>query len=120
MTVSPILGAQNLVHFAQAKSWAEDDCVAARSFCLLRFSFCGFVPLCLTKVLVCIREAVDDVPESFLRVGKKGAVVSKQQLGDEFLNGFRACKKTPKVDHTTVCSETGVDAVCRVLLPYGA
>ena len=72
------------------------------------------------EVLVCIRGAADDVPENFLRVGKKGAVVSKQQLGGEFLNGFRACKKTPKVDHTTVCSETDVDADCRVLLPYGA
>ena len=37
------------------------------------------------EVLVCIREAVDNVPESFLRVGKKSAVLSKQQLGDEFL-----------------------------------
>ena len=70
--------------------------------------------------VVCIREAVDDVPKSFPRVGKKGTVVSKQQHGDEFLGGFRECKKTPKVEHTTVCSETDVDAVWHVLLPYGA
>ena len=36
------------------------------------------------------------------------------------LNGFRECKKKPKVEHTTVCSETGVDAVWHVLSPYGA
>ena len=72
------------------------------------------------RILVCIREAIDDVPESFRRVGKKGAVVCKQQLADKFLNGFRACKKTPEVEHTTVCSETDVVAVWLVLLPYGA
>ena len=32
------------------------------------------------KVFGCIREAADDVLEGFLRVGEKGAVVSKQQL----------------------------------------
>ena len=72
------------------------------------------------EVPFCIRDAVGNVPESFLRVGKKGAVVSKQQLDDEFLHRFRACRKTPKVDHTTVCSETDVDAVWHVLLAYGA
>ena len=41
-----------------------------------------------SEVLVCIREAVDDVPESFLRVGKKGAVVSEQQLSVELLSCF--------------------------------
>ena len=56
----------------------------------------------------------------FIRVGKKGSIVNKQQLDDEFLHRFRACRKTPKVDHTTVCSETDVDAVWHVLLPYGA
>ena len=30
-----------------------------------------------TEVLGCIREAVDDVLYAFLRVGEKGAVVSK-------------------------------------------
>ena len=30
----------------------------------------------------------------FLRIGEKG----KQQLGDEFLNDFRACEETPKVE----------------------
>ena len=42
------------------------------------------------KVLGCIREVVDDVLKGFLRVGEKGTVVSKQQLSDEFLAGFRA------------------------------
>ena len=44
-------------------------------------------------------------------MGEKGAVVSKQQLSDEFLGGFRTCKETPKVEETAVCSETDVDAV---------
>ena len=39
-------------------------------------------------------------------MGENGAVVSKQQLSDEFLNGFRACEETPKVTETAVCSET--------------
>ena len=45
-----------------------------------------------TEVLGCSREAVDNVLQhmGFLRVGEKGAVVSKQQLSDEFLDGFRA------------------------------
>ena len=68
------------------------------------------------KVLGCIREAVDDVLYGFLRVGEKGAVVSKQQLSDEFLDGFLACEETPKVEETAVCSETGVDAVWQVVL----
>ena len=38
---------------------------------------------------------------------KKGAVICKQQLSDEFLDGFRACEETPKVD-------TNVDAVWQV------
>ena len=41
-------------------------------------------------VLGCIREVVDDVLKGLLRVGEKAAVVSKQQLSDEFLDGFRA------------------------------
>ena len=48
-------------------------------------------------------------------MGKKGAVVSKQQLSDEFLNGFRACEEMPKVEETAVCSETDVDAFWQVL-----
>ena len=48
-------------------------------------------------------------------MGKRGAVVSKQQLGDEFLNGFRACEETPEVEETAVCSETDVNAVWQVL-----
>ena len=48
-------------------------------------------------------------------MGEKGAVVSKQQFSDEFLDGFRACEETPKVEETAVCSETDVDAVWQVL-----
>ena len=48
-------------------------------------------------------------------MGKKGAVVSKQQLSDEFLDDFRACEETPKVEETAFCSETDVDAVWQVL-----
>ena len=48
-------------------------------------------------------------------MGEKGAVVSKQQLSDEFLDGFRACEETPKVEEIAVCSETDVDAVWQVL-----
>ena len=48
-------------------------------------------------------------------MGEKGAVVSKQQLSDEFLDGFRACEETPKVEETAVCSETDADAVWQVL-----
>ena len=40
---------------------------------------------------------------------------SKQQLSDEFLEGFRACEETPKVKQTAVCTETGVDDVWQVL-----
>ena len=47
-------------------------------------------------------------------MGENGAVVSKQQLSDEFLDGFRACEK-PEVEETAVCSETDVDAVWQVL-----
>ena len=48
-------------------------------------------------------------------MGEKGAVVSKQQLRDEFLDGFRACEETQKVEETAVCLETDVDAVLQVL-----
>ena len=44
-------------------------------------------------------------------MSEKGAVVSKQQLSDEFLDSFRAYEETPKVEETAVCSETDVDAV---------
>ena len=66
-------------------------------------------------VLGCIREAVDDVLYGFLRVGEKGAVVSTQQLSDEFLYGFRAYEETPKVEETAICSKMDVDAVWQVL-----
>ena len=48
-------------------------------------------------------------------MGEKGVVVSKQQLSDEFLDGFRACGEMPKVEETAVCSETDVNAVWQVL-----
>ena len=63
------------------------------------------------EVLGCIREAVDDVLKGFLFVGEKSAAVSKQQLSDEFLDGFRACEEAPKVEETAVCSKTDVDVV---------
>ena len=44
-------------------------------------------------------------------MGEKGAVISKQQLSDEFLGDFRACEKTPKDAETAVCSKTDVEAV---------
>ena len=40
------------------------------------------------EVLGRIREAIDDVLQGFLRVGENGAVVSKQELSDEFLKVF--------------------------------
>ena len=48
-------------------------------------------------------------------MGEKGAVVSKQQLSDEFLDSFRECEETPKIEETAVCSETDVDAVWQVV-----
>ena len=48
-------------------------------------------------------------------MGEKGAVVSEQQLSDEFLNGFCAREEMPKVKETAVCSETDVDAVWQIL-----
>ena len=42
---------------------------------------------------------------------EKGTVVSKQQLSDEFLDGFHACKETLKVVESAICSETDVGAV---------
>ena len=54
--------------------------------------------------------------KGFHHVGEKGAVISKQQLSNEFLDGFRACEKAPKVEEAAVCSETDVDAVWQVLL----
>ena len=67
------------------------------------------------EVLCCIEEMAYDVLYDFLRVGEKGEVISKQQLSDEFLDGFCACKKTPKVEETAVCSETDVDVIWQVL-----
>ena len=48
-------------------------------------------------------------------MGKKGTVISKQQLSDEFLYGFHAREEMPKVKDTAVCSETDVDAIWQVL-----
>ena len=59
--------------------------------------------------------AVDDVLYGVLRFDKKSVVVSKQQLSDEFLNGFRASEETQKVEEIAVCSEADVDAVWQVL-----
>ena len=47
-------------------------------------------------------------------MGEKGAVVSKQQLSDDFLDGFCACEML-KVEETVVCSKTDVDAIWQVL-----
>ena len=44
-------------------------------------------------------------------MGERGAVVSKQQLRDKFLDVLLACEETPKGAETAVCSETDVDAV---------
>ena len=49
--------------------------------------------------------------KGFLFVGEKSAAVSKQQLSDEFLDGFLACEEAPKVEETAVCSKTDVDVV---------
>ena len=46
--------------------------------------------------------AVDDVLYGVLRFDKKSVVVSKQQLSDEFLNGFCVCEETPKVEQTAI------------------
>ena len=43
-------------------------------------------------------------------MGEKGAVVSRQQLSDEFLDGFHACEEMLKVKETAICSGTDVDA----------
>ena len=48
-------------------------------------------------------------------MGKKDAVISKQQLSDEFLDGFCKPEETPKVEETAVCSQTDVDAIWQVL-----
>ena len=48
-------------------------------------------------------------------MGEKGAVVSKQQLSDEFLDGFCAKEETSKLEETVICSKTDVDAVWQVL-----
>ena len=67
------------------------------------------------EVLGCIREVVNDMLQGFICMGKKGTVVSKHQLNDEFLDGFRACEEMLKVEETAVCSETDVDAIWQVL-----
>ena len=51
-------------------------------------------------------------------MGKKGTVISKQQLSDEFLYGFHAREEMPKVKDTAVCSETDVDAIWQVLFCF--
>ena len=44
-------------------------------------------------------------------MGQKVAVISKQQLSDELLDGFCTCEEMPKVEETVFCSEMDVDAV---------
>ena len=46
---------------------------------------------------------------------KTSSVISKQQLSDEFLNGFCSCEETPKAVHTAVCSEMDVNTIWQVL-----
>ena len=48
-------------------------------------------------------------------MGEKGTVIGKQQLSEKFLDSFRVCEETPKVEKTAVCLETDVDAVWQVL-----
>ena len=48
-------------------------------------------------------------------MGEKGAVISKQQLSDEFLDGLRTCEETPKVEETAVSSKTDVEALRQVV-----
>ena len=48
-------------------------------------------------------------------MGEKGAVIIKQQLNYEFLDGFRACKEMLKVEETAVCSETDVNAIWHIV-----
>ena len=67
------------------------------------------------EVFGCIREVVDSVLQGFLCVDENGTVVSKQQLSDEFLNGFCACDETPNVEQTAICSEMDVNAIQQVL-----
>ena len=38
---------QTLMHFGQAKAWAEVGWEFSRFFCLLHLSFAGFFPLCM-------------------------------------------------------------------------
>ena len=40
---------------------------------------------------------------------------NSSSISDEFLDGFRACEETPKVEVTAVCSKTDVDAVWQFL-----
>ena len=49
-----------------------------------------------------------------LCVAENGTVISKQQLSDEFLDGFRVCEETLEVEETSICSETDVDAIWQV------
>ena len=41
----------------------------------------------------------------FLRVGEEDAIVSKQQLSDEFLDGFHAREETLRVEETALRME---------------
>ena len=48
-------------------------------------------------------------------MGKEGAVISRQPLTDEFLDGFHACEEMLKIEHTAVCLEMDVDTIWQVL-----
>ena len=48
-------------------------------------------------------------------MGKKGEVISKKQLTDEFLNGFHVCEEMLMVEKNATCSEMDVAAIWQVL-----
>ena len=53
--------------------------------------------------------------------GEKGAIVSKQNFCNEFLDGFCVCEEMPKIEETAICLQMDVDAIWQVLFsPDGA
>ena len=53
--LSPILDAQTLLRFRQAKAWDEENWEAARSFCFLRLSSAA-LRLSVSSLLLCSSE----------------------------------------------------------------
>ena len=58
--------------------------------------------------------------------GEKGAIVSKQNFCNEFLDGFCVCEEMPKIEETAICLQMDVDAAsgsmmdpCWTLLEMG-